>query len=448
MPYIGNVQIPFITSQDLSKGRKIVEREYVGSNPTVTEHEALLESGSYSFLLRDPEDVIAEDGDDAGTGWGEGGWGEGYWGGDEPSEEVTINFTVEEQRRGVEALTDRNAAETPARVHGDKGFLSIEKVNFQREPRDHTQYGDMDLRYLEYSEYRPGMLIEPRAVVNDYGVDDKSFVPVPSAMNSVRERSLSTGDRTTPPVRFGVTTEDGKVNSFEVNEQQVVYEFPDRGFMEAVREGEVQLWRGDKRLFGDPHEASDITVTNGAIEWDVGSGDMRYFVESDDEWHDIGSVNFSFSNPFLRTLTTHFANVVDDFGEMVQLRRGAIFLAMDVESRQSVEFDSSVADWPIQSSEEIWDGSTFVGYTNHDDYDFFIMRSRNMGNFSGTQTLRYDNIPDDRAVRVAVGIIPSTDESAKDNFRSWCNTDLNIESTVLDRSVLGGYGEDYGEDYG
>lgn len=414
MPYIGNVYVPFIESQDLSKAREVVEREYVGFNPTVTEHEHHLEDGSYNFILVDNR---ANREDDVDLG---------------------IPYSIEEQRRGVEALTDRNAAEIPSEVHGDTGFLSVEGVSFAREPRKDSHHGSMDVRYMENSEYRPGILLEPDPAINDYGITDDAMIGIPMAMNDILARRYSDGDTTSAVRIHSIETETGQdMGIYFTTREQIIYEFPSTDFVDAERIGEVRAYRGDgTRLFGDPHEIDDVDgvqITNRTFEWDVTTGGLQYYTGG--QWVNAGAVSLGLDNPFLQEMDTSHAKVTDDFGEEVYLDRGAIFLKMDIATQDSVQLDTTNADSPVQSTETIWNGSTYLGNTNA-GYDFFIMRSRNLGSFSGTQTMSYDNIPTDRDVRVCLGILLDSSTDAENTTQAWCLNNLNAVRTLFDRSQL------------
>lgn len=434
MPYIGNVQVPLIESQDLSKERELVEREYVDFNPTVTEHEHRLEGGNYSFLLLSPEDSSTFPLTfDAQFG----------------SSELEIHYSMEEQRRGVEALTDRNAAQNPANVHGDTGFLSVESVSFVREPRRDSHYGGMDIQFMEDEEYQPGILVNRETAVNDFNMAESALVAIPDVMTNVEERNPMTGVTSGISPRFTLTTERGNtMEVFRTTEEQILYEFPSTNFVDAERVGEVRAFRNDTRLFGDPHEVdSGVKLTNRCFEWNAFNGNCRMYVGGDG-WHDMGNFNLGLNNPFIQEMDTPFAKVTDDFGEEVYLKRGASFLAMEIAAQDFVELDTSNATWPVQSTETIWDGSTYVGRTGNDTYDFFIAKSRNLGSFAGTQTMRYENIPTERDVRVVLGAIFDTGSAWRDDYEAWWFSDPNIVRTLFARGKLGYGGSAYGEDYG
>lgn len=366
MPWVGDINLPFITDKNTSVSRDIVEKNFVDEDPQVYELTPNLEAGAYAVVLNEKAHAR--------------------------------NETFEEQQNAVESLVYRHSTECPINVPGDTGYLAVEGANTTTIPSKERRDGEITLRFLDDRDFKSAIVTKAVGEGGSFSpTPEESIIALPSSVQNV----AIDGDGTVTPT-FTLTTSDGDLDFYVYGNTKstIEYDLPSgSNYTVPERTSPVRIYddggAGDYGAdYGNNYGTvgdldnqrriySDLTaLTDTAI---LENGKFAVFPKSDGaelwhwstNWKNLGTVDVSTNSPAYAPETSNYHGIVDFVDAyQVALRRGYTV------SRFTV---SGLTEFTFRSEIELnagTDNSYYYTVSNVDGDEIIIVRTSSDGTFT------------------------------------------------------------------
>lgn len=369
MVWMGDIDIPWITSKDTSISKDVVEKNFVDNPPTIFEKTAGVESGSYTFIL---------------------------------NEEVHQRSEIfEEQIDAVESMPSRHGVEFPFKLLGDQGHIIVDTATVSITPSQTFREAEVDLRFMEKSDYQPAFKAQAGAFNDSYDLTPvKSTVAIPDTVSGVEDSTGSISPE------YYVDTEDGKLDLYLYDDvEDVIQYLRPSDYTSGERIGVCRLYTvNDLRIYSTSKPiGTGSYLSNSYIRptFDSSQTDVEIY-DVFQGWQSMGSVNMSAGDGYASTNTNYEIEVdfIDSFN--AQIYRGKPAIRFDFTGETKFEFTAN------DTLSFIEDLGHYAAVENEDGKDIFIAKATTDGSFSNDSShLTLSGLDDSKSYTVWFGVKPA-----------------------------------------
>lgn len=415
MPWIGEVFVPYIISEEFTQSRDVSESNYNSGNPSVYEFDRALENGDLPVVLHQPEHINSE--------------------------------SLSEQVDAVKSLVFSKAPENAFSFLSEQGHLSVESVGSPREARDNMREATLAIRYMPDSLYQPAIKTNPAVYDNDYSVTANGVVAISAAVDSVYERNKDTGDLSSVSSFGTLTTENGDVNLYPASDKQYMLEYPDSNYTKPVRVGSLRAFEHNgsstesdwTRIYADSYAPDNgLVVDNRYIRIvfnDPTDSNTHLYWYDGSAWVDAGTIDIG--TGFLKA--TRHGNIsqyiISTEDGLVTLKKGNPFARLVVEETTSVTWDTGNGDYPADSSTVDSTDVHVHGSNANISYNYMLSKPSSDGTKDDTgSTFAATGLDSRSTYNIMLGVVPDSWVIADTAHRSV--TAHNQTNELLQRRVL------------
>lgn len=415
MVWVGDIYLPLVEEQELSRSREVVKRNYEGFEPSVSEYNPNLNQTSLTFNLN--EEFHPE------------------------------GRSLTEQRDALLSLPDQPPAMNSMGLLNEEGYLAVDSVKFTREPSEDVQPGEVEATYMPADSYITAVMLDGGVAPNNFNVTTTGVVAVPADGTGSFQRNPDTGAVDSIEASYTIQTEDSSFDLLEPEKRQVLVdrqrgdEFDSIDSSSSVRIYDHRdtynpaRWR---RVYDRGYSFDGgIAVENGLIRYrfnDPSTGRLHIDWFSGSEWLELASYNIRNTPARVSHLDVYQAEIEfgPDYEHTLQLRRGEFAGIFELTDFGSLVYNLEPSDFHVSSVDE---GEHYI-VANSETMSarpFLAIPSVNLTLQRESQRLILTGMEPNETYRIPSGAaIPPV---PIDKAVEWSFSDHTIEQTLLRRGV-------------
>lgn len=371
MVWFGDIDIPWITDKDTSIDREVIEKNFAERPPDVFELTPDLESGTYTAVLNENVHSRSE--------------------------------TFGEQTDAVQSMPSRHVTEFPVDINGEVGHVMVDTSTVAIFPSLEIREAEMDLRFMEKKDYKPGFVLEADHYNSNFTPTPKeSLVAIPNKASNIQDSA----DNTLSP-QFTLSAEDGDLDLYLYDDNREAYDFErPSDYTSGERISPVRLYKsiGGERVYSDSDSLENYgySLENGLVRFEHNQSQNNVYIY-DGSWTQIGNLNISGDDGYAPT-NRNYQVEVDLINEYTSsLLRGFTVGRFDIAGTTSFTFSTN---------DTLSTGSTANWYrtvTNGNGDEIILIRTSSDGSFSDdSSTLEVTGLTSSKHYTLYFGFVPSS----------------------------------------
>lgn len=394
MVFIGDIDVPIITSKDTSIDRDTIQKNFVDEPPQVYELIPDLESGTYDILLN--ENVHER------------------------------NETLSSQMDSIRSLPYRNASECPIAVSDKMGYMAVDTASVSIIPSLEMREASLDGRFFNYDDYNPAIKVNSENK-SDFEVPEESVIPVPWFDT---DEIFIDGESATR--EFEILIEDGYLDFYSYNENQIIdYIASEDGnaLTSVERVSPVRVFDSqDDRVYSHSKNFHDFTISNGLLECERDGNEVfvsRWDADQD-AWEDVGFFEFDSNIGYLSEIGNYESSIKTASENSLTSSRG--YWVNEVTISGMDRFDFSV-DYDETGVE---DGGLYHTVETVNGYTAILIREKDEGFLhTYTNSMTVDTLDPEEEYKFYVGFVP--DEITSDQAANYAVAKGNWQRSLKQR---------------
>jgi hypothetical protein len=261
MVWIGDIDVPIISSQNSDLILETIDKDFVDNPPQSYKLYSNLEAGTYSFLL--VEETHAR------------------------------SHSLQEQRDAMLGMVERHGTEFPINYRSDTGFLIANSLDLFETSSELYDEAEMDVRFMPYDDYKAGLITNAENHSTDFTVTEESLFAVDSSVNVYKNGSLKSGYAT-------ITTDDGDVDYYWYSDDTLGLEI-DPFDSEYERVGLCRLFSSG-RIYSTRKPIGEFVLNNSIVKADFANNES-VISAFDSNWSEIATVPFAHTDGYVEKNT-------------------------------------------------------------------------------------------------------------------------------------------------